>query len=73
MLFFIAFFQQSLSVHLMGYSFIFAAIFASGLTYLLLAISSRLDSPVMGLVFLFPVVAGICILMIRVSMLAVYV
>jgi len=73
MLFFIAFFQQSLSVHLMGYSFIFAAIFASGLTYLLLAISSRLDSPILGLVFLFPVVSGICILMIRVSMLAVYV
>lgn len=66
---FIAIFQQSLSVHLMGYSFIFSVIFAIGLSHLMITANNRLSSHVLGLVFSFPCILGILILSIRVNFL----
>jgi len=69
LLIFISFFQQSLSVHLAGYSFIFAVLFSVGITYMMLVFYERLNSRVLGLIFSFPCVIGVLILSIRVSML----
>ena len=69
LIFFITIFQQSLSVHLMGYSFIFSSIFAIGLSHLLITANNRFNSQVLGLVFSFPLIFGILILSIRVNFL----
>jgi hypothetical protein len=69
LIFFITVFQQSLSVHLMGYSFIFSSIFALGLSHLLITANNRFNSQVLGLVFSFPLIFGILILSIRVNFL----
>jgi hypothetical protein len=69
LIFFITVFQQSLSVHLMGYSFIFSSIFALGLSHLLIMANNRFNSQVLGLVFSFPLIFGILILSIRVNFL----
>ena len=70
LLFFIAIFQQSLSVHLMGYSFIFSALFAAGITHIMLMVQRRISSPVLGFIFAVPCISGILLLSIRVSMLS---
>ena len=51
LLIFISFFQQSLSVHLMGYSFIFAVLFSVGITNMMLVFYEHLSSRVLGLIF----------------------
>tara|TARA_Y100000768_G_scaffold385611_1_gene372075 strand:+ start:1470 stop:2714 length:1245 start_codon:yes stop_codon:yes gene_type:complete len=66
----VTFLQQSLSVHLMGYSFIFSALFAIGILMLILILQQRISSSVLGLIFCFPIISGILILSIRVSMLS---
>jgi len=68
-IFFTTIFQQSLSVHLMGYSFIFSSIFAIGLSHFMIAANNRLGSQVLGLVFSFPCILGVLILLIRVNFL----
>ena len=70
LVFFIGVFQQSLSVQLMGYSFIFSALFAAGITYAMLWLNRYFDSPAIGIIFSIPCLAGILILSIRVSMLS---
>ena len=69
-MFMISFLQQSLSVHLMGYSFIFSALFSSGIVMLMISIQNRLSSPILGLVFSIPCIVGVLILSLRVSMIA---
>ena len=70
LLFFITVFQQSLSVHLMGYSFIFCAIFSAGITNMMLIVQKYFGSSTLGFIFSIPCLAGILILSIRVSMLS---
>ena len=70
LLMFISVFQQSLSVHLMGYSFIFAVLFAAGMTKLMTLLQDRAGSSVMSIIFSVPSLAGILILSIRASMLS---
>lgn len=70
LLFFIGVFQQSMSVHLMGYSYIFSAIFSVGITYLMLVLQKSSGSSLLGFIFSIPCLAGILILSIRVSMLS---
>ena len=70
LMFMISFLQQSLSVHLMGYSFIFSALFASGIVMLMISIQNRLSSQILGLIFSIPCIVGILILCLRVSMIA---
>ncbi len=62
-------FQQSLSVHLMGYSYIFSALFALGLTSLFALSFNSVQSSGLKIIFLFPITIGILITCIRVSML----
>jgi len=69
LIFFITVFQQSLSVHLMGYSFIFSSIFAIGLSYLMIIANNRLGSSILGFAFSFPCILGILILTTRVNFL----
>ena len=70
LLFFITVFQQSLSVHLMGYSFIFSALFAAGIIYMMLMVQTQISSPILGFIFSIPCISGILVLSIRVSMLS---
>tara|TARA_B100000795_G_scaffold230016_1_gene187302 strand:- start:182 stop:1507 length:1326 start_codon:yes stop_codon:yes gene_type:complete len=70
LLFFIGVFQQSMSVHLMGYSYIFSAIFSVGITYLMLVLQKSSGSNLLGFIFSIPCLAGILILSLRVSMLS---
>ena len=69
LLIFIAVLQQSLSVHLMGYSFIFSMIFAVGITNLMILLHNRFGSSVIGFIFSIPCLLGILLLSIRVSFL----
>ncbi len=69
LIFFITIFQQSLSVHLMGYSFIFSAIFAIGLSHLMIIGNNWLKSSILGFTFSFPCILGILILLTRVNFL----
>ena len=69
LMFMISFLQQSLSVHLMGYSFIFSALFSSGIVMLMISIQNRLYSPILGMIFSIPCIVGALILCLRVSML----
>jgi len=70
LLMFIGVFQQSLSVHLMGYSFIFAVLFAAGMTKLMTLLQDKAGSSVMTIIFSVPCLSGILILSIRASMLS---
>jgi hypothetical protein len=70
LIFFIGIFQQSLSVHLMGYSFIFSALFSVGITFIMLRLQNFFGSPSLGLIFSIPCLSGILILSIRASMLS---
>jgi hypothetical protein len=62
--------QQSLSVHLMGYSFIFSALFSAGIIMMMILLQKKLSSPLLGLIFSIPCILGILILCIRTSMLS---
>lgn len=62
-------FQQSLSVHLMGYSYVFSPLFAIGLTSLFSLYLNSMQSSGLKIIFLFPITIGILITCIRVSML----
>jgi hypothetical protein len=70
LLFFITVFQQSLSVHLMGYSFIFSVLFATGITHIMLMAQNRISSATVGFIFSIPCISGILLLSIRASMLS---
>ena len=69
LLLFIGIFQQSLSVHLMGYSYIFAFLFASGICGLMMHISKYMNSINLSIILSIPILVGIVITSIRVSML----
>lgn len=66
---FISILQQSLSVHLMGYSFIFSALYSAGLVYVISSTYEKIASQVLGLVFAIPSIFALLLLSIRVSML----
>jgi hypothetical protein len=61
--------QQSFSVHLMGYSYIFGALFAMGLTAICALSFNSVQSSIIRLIFVGPIAFGIIIASIRVSML----
>jgi hypothetical protein len=63
-----AIFQQSFSVHLMGYSFIFAIFFASGLVLGLNFFASKISNPILAVIFLSPIIIAIISLSLRISM-----
>lgn len=65
----ICIFQQSLSAHLMGYSYIFSPIFSLGLTAVFLISFNSIKSEAIKLAFIAPMTAGILITCVRVSML----
>ena len=69
LLLFIGIFQQSLSVHLMGYSYIFAFLFATGICGLMMHISKYINSINLSIILSIPILVGIVITSIRVSML----
>lgn len=66
---FITILQQSLSVHLMGYSYIFSFLFAAGMVSLMVFFARFIGSPTLKDVLSIPCVLGIVFLSIRVSML----
>jgi hypothetical protein len=69
LLLFITILQQSLSVHLMGYSYIFSFLFAAGIVSLMVFLVQFIGSTTLKIVMSIPCVAGIVFLSIRVSML----
>ena len=73
LLIFVSILQQSLSVHLMGYSYIFTFIFVAGLLGLIIRFASSIKSSVLSIIFLTPLVTGVILLSIRTSMLGGFV
>jgi hypothetical protein len=73
LLIFVSVLQQSLSVHLLGYSYIFTFIFVGGLLGLIVWFTSLIKSSVISIIFLTPLVTGVILLSIRVSMLGGFV
>jgi hypothetical protein len=69
LLFLLLFFQQSFSVHLMGYSYIFSIIFSLGIGYYLCKFLAGKTNISIRHIFAMPIFLGILILCIRVSML----
>ena len=69
LLIFITFLQQSLSAHLMGYSFIFSFLFALGIVSVMAWLTEFIHSLTLRIALSVPSVLGIVFLMIRVSML----
>ena len=69
LLLFITILQQSLSAHLMGYSYIFSFLFAAGIVSLMVFLAQFIGSSTLKLVLSIPCVVGIVFLSIRVSML----
>ena len=61
--------QQSTSVHLMGYSYLFSIIFALGIMSIILNILENKYLNLTKIVLVFPLITGILLLCIRVSML----
>jgi hypothetical protein len=61
--------QQSNSVHLLGYSYIFSLVFAVGMAYIFQQVSLKLQSRAVSIVVLSPLAVGLILLSIRVSML----
>jgi hypothetical protein len=55
---------------LMGYSFIFSALLSAGIIMMMILLQNKLSSPLLGLIFSIPCLAGILILSIRASMLS---
>jgi hypothetical protein len=66
---FVTILQQSLSVHLMGYSYIFSFLFAAGMVSLMVFFAQFIGSATLKVVLSIPCVLGIVFLSIRVSML----
>ncbi len=73
LLIFISILQQSLSAHLMGYSYIFTFIFVAGLLGVIIRFANGVKSSVLSIIFLTPLVTGVILLSIRTSMLGGYV
>ena len=69
LLLFITILQQSLSAHLMGYSYIFSFLFAAGMVSLMVFFARFIGSATLQVVLSIPCVLGIVFLAIRVSML----
>jgi hypothetical protein len=69
MVVFISIFQQSLSVHLLGYSYVFSLLFVGGIVGLFERFYEKSTSNVLSLVVLTPIVFAISILSIHISML----
>jgi hypothetical protein len=61
--------QQSLSIHLMGYSYVFSVFFATGLTTILIISFKKVGSIALKTTFISPLFIGILILCIHISML----
>ena len=59
---------STITICSMGYSFIFSALFAAGITYIMLMLQRRISSPMLGFIAI-PCISGILILSIRISML----
>jgi hypothetical protein len=66
---FITILQQSLSAHLMGYSYIFSFLFAAGIVSLMVFLSQFSNSSALKVILSIPCVVGIVFLSIRISML----
>ena len=62
-------FQQALSAHLMGYSYMFGPIFAVGLSYSLIRLLDFFETKTLGYTTLLPIFVGICFFCIHVNML----
>ena len=69
LLLFVTLLQQSLSVHLMGYSYIFSFLFAAGLVGLMVYFSQFVRSSALSIALAIPCVVGVVLLSVRVSML----
>ena len=69
LLLFITILQQSLSAHLMGYSYIFSFLFAAGIVSLMVFFAQFIGSSTLKIALSIPCVVGIVFLSIRVSML----
>lgn len=69
LLLFVTLLQQSLSVHLMGYSYIFSFLFAAGIVALMVYFSQFIRSSALNIALSIPCVAGVVLLSVRVSML----
>ena len=69
LLLFVTLLQQSLSVHLMGYSYIFSFLFAAGIVGLMVYFSKFIRSSALSIALSIPCVVGIVLLSMRVSML----
>jgi hypothetical protein len=69
LLLFVTILQQSLSAHLMGYSYIFSYLFAAGIVGLMVFLTQFMRSSALKIVLSIPCVVGIVLLSIRVSML----
>lgn len=69
LLLFIMILQQSLSVHLMGYSYMFSFLFAAGIVSLMVLFAQFIGSTTLKVILSIPCVLGIVLLAIRVSML----
>lgn len=69
LLLFVTLLQQSLSVHLMGYSYIFSFLFAAGIVGLMVFFSQFIRSPALSIALSVPCVIGVVLLSVRVSML----
>ncbi len=61
--------QQSSSVHLMGYSYFFSILFSIGITSLLFKIVKKYNYTFLTMIILLPIICGLFILCLRVSML----
>ena len=70
LLLFITILQQSMSAHLLGYSYIFSFLFAAGIVSLMIFFAQFIGSSTLKVVLSIPCVVGIVFLSIRVSMLA---
>jgi hypothetical protein len=68
LLLFITILQQSLSAHLMGYSYIFSFLFAAGIVSLMVFLSQFNNSSTLKVILSIPCVLGIVFLSVRVSM-----
>jgi hypothetical protein len=66
---FVAILQQSLSAHLLGYSYIFAFLFSAGLVGCFTFISMKVKTQSIALVVTTPLVVSVIVLSIRISML----
>lgn len=69
LLLFISILQQSMSVHLVGYSYIFSFLFAAGTIGMMVFLTQFIESATLRVILSIPCVVGIVLLSIRVSML----